>query len=133
MGSRAGGLPQPGPIFQALPQPLPLPQLPQPQRPAEFQMVEAPESAPMGEAQPRAQLQEEPHRPANQYFGTFTRKLQQAPEDGPPGALPEPMQPFAAEAPLTAPGVCACLSMCAQCHQTQTALSQIWLSLRSKF
>ena len=41
-------------------------------------MVEAPESAPMGEAQPRAQLQEEPHRPANQYFGTFTRKLQQA-------------------------------------------------------
>ena len=98
-----GGLPQPGPIFQALPQPLPLPELPQPQRPAEFQ-AEAPESAPSALPQPGAQLQAHHHR-ANQYIGTVTRKLQQAgPLDGPPGTLPEPAQPFAAEAPHTAPG-----------------------------
>ncbi len=38
-------------------------------------------------------------------FPHSRRRLQQGPpEDGPPGALPEPAQPFAVEAPLTAPG-----------------------------
>ena len=91
---RAGALPQPGPIFQALPEPAPLPELPQP--------AMAPESAPGGEPQPRAALQARHHR-ENTYFG-ITRKLQQAPLEGPPGTVPEATQPFAAEAPLTAPG-----------------------------
>ena len=106
-GLCAGGLPQPGPIFQALPEPLPLPELPQPQRPAEFMTTEsptmAPEAAPGAEAQPGAQFQE--HHLRSQFFG-ITRKLQglEAPFDGPPGTVPEATQPFAAEAPLTAPG-----------------------------
>ena len=53
-----GGLPQPGPIFQALPEPLPLPPLPQPERPAEAMTPSmAPETAPAGLPQPGAVLQ----------------------------------------------------------------------------
>ncbi len=54
----AGGLPQPGPIFQALPEPLPLPPLPQPERPAEAMTPSmAPETAPAGLPQPGSVLQ----------------------------------------------------------------------------
>ncbi len=54
----AGGLPQPGPIFQALPEPLPLPPLPQPERPAEAMSPGmAPESAPAGLPQPGTSFQ----------------------------------------------------------------------------
>ena len=53
-----GGLPQPGPIFQALPEPLPLPPLPQPERPAEAMTPSmAPETAPAGLPQPGSVLQ----------------------------------------------------------------------------
>ena len=56
--SCAGALPQPGPIFQALPEPLPLPPLPQPERPAEAMTPSmAPESAPAGLPQPGTVLQ----------------------------------------------------------------------------
>ncbi len=54
----AGGPPQPGPIFQALPEPLPLPPLPQPERPAEAMTPSmAPETAPAGLPQPGTVLQ----------------------------------------------------------------------------
>ncbi len=60
----AGGLPQPGPIFQALPEPLPLPPLPQPQRPAEAMAPGmAPETAPAGLPQPGTVLQVFPSYP----------------------------------------------------------------------
>ncbi len=54
----AGGLPQPGPIFQALPEPLPLPPLPQPERPAQAMSPGmAPETAPAGLPQPGTSFQ----------------------------------------------------------------------------
>ena len=54
----AGALPQPGPIFQALPEPLPLPPLPQPERPAEAMTPGmAPETAPAGLPQPGTSFQ----------------------------------------------------------------------------
>ncbi len=54
----SGGLPQPGPIFQALPEPLPLPPLPQPERPAEAMSPGmAPETAPAGLPQPGTSFQ----------------------------------------------------------------------------
>ena len=58
----AGALPQPGPAFQALPEPAPLPPLPRPgpqlqTMPAEAMAAMAPMSAMAGEAQPGAQLQ----------------------------------------------------------------------------
>jgi hypothetical protein len=65
----AGGLPQPGPIFQALPEPLPLPALPEPFA------AEAPETAPAGLPGPGASLQAQ-HHVKNPYQG-LSRKLQQ--------------------------------------------------------
>ena len=60
--SAAGALPQPGPVFQALPEPAPLPPLPRPApqlqtMPAEAMAAMAPMSAMAGEAQPGAQYQ----------------------------------------------------------------------------
>ena len=58
----AGALPLPGPQFQALPEPAPLPPLPRPApqlqtMPAEAMAAMAPMSAMAGEAQPGAQYQ----------------------------------------------------------------------------
>ena len=39
----------------------------------------------------------------NAYFGTLGRRLQQGPEDGPPGTIPEGVA-YAAETPMSAPG-----------------------------
>ena len=55
-------MPQPGPVFQALPEPAPLPPLPRPApqlqtMPAEAMAAMAPMSAMAGEAQPGAQYQ----------------------------------------------------------------------------
>ncbi len=50
--ANVGGMPQPGPQFQALPQPGPLPVLPRP--------ADAPEGAPAGEAQPGVSLEVSP-------------------------------------------------------------------------
>ena len=50
-----GGLPQPGPIFAALPEPLSLPPLPQPQQP--MAAASAPDGAPAGRPQPGSVLQ----------------------------------------------------------------------------
>jgi hypothetical protein len=53
-----GGLPQPGPIFQALPEPAPLPPLPMPEMPAEAMTPGmAPETAPAGLPQPGTSFQ----------------------------------------------------------------------------
>jgi hypothetical protein len=92
----AGGLPQPGPIFQELPQPAPLLPLPEP-----FAAM-TPETAPAGLPGPGANLQVQRH--VNNPYQGIVRRLQQDPSDGPPGTIPEALQPFAAEAPLTAPG-----------------------------
>lgn len=54
----SGGLPQPGPIFQALPEPAPLPPLPMPEMPAEAMTPGmAPETAPAGLPQPGTSYQ----------------------------------------------------------------------------
>ena len=56
----AGGLPQPGPIFQALPEPAPLPPLPQPEMPANAEAMSpgmAPETAPASLPQPGTSFQ----------------------------------------------------------------------------
>ncbi len=157
----AGGLP--GPQFQALPEPAPLPRLPRPDHQLEAEDNDmspgmAPMTAPGGEPQPGAQyqvtVQDTPStyvhvvqsavgfynlrewdrlsiisrtsriaaqshvsctgydrcevctqaKPVkNGYFGTLGRRLQQGPEDGPPGSLPE-NDAFAAETPMSAPG-----------------------------
>jgi hypothetical protein len=118
--SIAGGLPQPGPIFQELPQPAPLLPLPEPFA------AEAPETAPAGLPGPGANLQAQRHL-KNPYQG-IARRLQQDPlADGPPGTIPEPTQPFAAEAPLTAPGASP---TCAACTSDLT-LTQETLAWRS--
>jgi hypothetical protein len=93
-------MPQPGPQFQALPDPAPLPPLPQPSRP-EGSM--APETAPAGLPQPGATSLEAKHK--STFNGIFRHLLQ----DGGPPELPAPLlpEPFAAEAPMTAPGVCS--------------------------
>ena len=80
----------PGPHLQALPQPGPLPELPQPQE-------MAPMSAPGGLPQPGAQLQAHHHK-----YAPMGRKLHEweAMTDMP---MPEAIQPFAAEAPMPEP------------------------------
>ena len=143
----AGGLP--GPQFQALPQPAPLPRLPRPAHQLEADMAGpsmAPMTAPGGEPQPGAQYQvtictdsfcqymwqqnglsivsstvtslaqchesragregcelcAQSKPTKNAYFG-LGRRLQQGPEDGPPGTIPE-ADAYAAETPQSAPG-----------------------------
>jgi hypothetical protein len=129
----AGGLPQPGPIFQALPEPLPLPALPEPFA-AEAPSM-APDSAPAGLPGPGANLQVQRHVNLP-YSGIARRRLQQDPlADGPPGTIPEATQPLAAyatapamsaEAPDTAPGAllsfCPCLAHHRQSMQILSCL-----------
>ena len=99
-------MPQPGPQFQALPEPAPLPPLPMPE-PMRPEGSMAPESAPAGLPQPGSTVLEAmPHEHGkNAYNGIVRRSLLQDGEQGPP-ELPAPLmpEPFAAEAPMTAPG-----------------------------
>ena len=95
----AGGMPQPGPQFQALPEPAPLPPLPMPE-PMRPEGSMAPESAPAGLPQPGAtSLQSKRMSITN--IGRRSLLQEQGPPELPAPLLPEP---FAAEAPMTAPG-----------------------------
>jgi hypothetical protein len=88
-----GGLPQPGPRFQALPDPRPLPPLPMPSRP---EAAFAPAGAPAGMPMPRASLLARQAKPG--YMGIGRHLLEEIP-DMPAAIMPEPVS---AEAPAPA-------------------------------
>ncbi len=95
-------MPQPGPQFQALPDPAPLPPLPLPSQPEESMAPStAPETAPAGLPQPGVTSLQAKHKTAA-YNGIVRHLLQDNPPELPAPLVPEP---FAAEAPMTAPGV----------------------------
>ena len=101
---KAGGMPQPGPILQALPEPGPLPELPQPQSFMESPMM-APEAAPGALPLPQPGAQYQSHHQLKD-VAPLGRKLQQAGTDD----LPQAIQPFNAAAPSA--GVARLTALC---------------------